>query len=360
MTVLNTADILAQEGFRTAPTMKERIIEASRLFNDGMTGKPFARARLIEAFSTSDFPTTLAKAFDVEAIQHFKQYTPEWSQFVDDFKVADFRPKKLRDLFGSNDFLDVNEGEEYKAGTLDETEYEIKAGKTGRAYGLTWELMLNGDFTELAKLPERLANAARKVEDTKVFEQFVTAQGPNTGFFKGETAPEVKPLNADNLQQAIEKIVVREKYDGELVDASNLILLVPPALQFKAKQILATTELEVTDGNKKVKIPNPFSGLVTLIVSRGLQKIDKSAKAAGTWYLFPGKGSENPALGKATLVGHESPDIRVKRDQGQSVGGGDIPIEEGSFKEDTTWYRGRHVTGGAALMPYATYVSTGS
>lgn len=360
MTVLNTADILAQEGFRTASTMKDRVIEAARLFNEGMTGKPFARARLTEAFSTSDFPVTLSKAFDVETIQHFKDYTPEWTGFVDEFKVADFRPKKLRDLFGDNEFLDVAEGEEYKAGTLDETEYEIRAAKTGRSYGLTWELMLNGDFTELAQLPKRLGNAARKKEDQAVFSQLVTATGPNTGFFKGETAPESKPLNADNLQQAIEKIVVREKYDGELVDATNLVLVVPPALQFKAKQILAVTELEVTDGNKKVKIPNPFAGLVTLIVSRNLQRIDKSAKAAGTWYVLPAKGSENPALGKATLVGHETPDIRVKRDQGQSVGGGDIPIEEGSFKDDSIWYRGRHVTGGATLMPYATYVSTGA
>ena len=60
------------------------------------------------------------------------------------------------------------------------------------------------------------------------------------------------------------------------------------------------------------------------------------------------------------LIGEEQPDIRVKRDQGERVGGGAVGIDEGSFNDDTIWYRGRHITGGAATDPIGTYVSTGS
>ena len=39
MTTLNTADILAQESFRTAPSLKTKIVEAAKLFNDGAAAK---------------------------------------------------------------------------------------------------------------------------------------------------------------------------------------------------------------------------------------------------------------------------------------------------------------------------------
>lgn len=50
----------------------------------------------------------------------------------------------------------------------------------------------------------------------------------------------------------------------------------------------------------------------------------------------------------------------MKADTGNSLGGGSLSPEDGSFEIDDIQYRVRHVLGGATLDPIATYVSNGS
>lgn len=361
MTALNTEEILATEGFRIAPTVKGRVLEAAKLFNEGMGGSNHAQYRLQEALSTSDFPIMLGKAFQVEAIQAQKDAIKEFEDFAYETKVDDFRPKKLIDLFGSEIFEDVAEGEEYKGGKLDETELEVSVGKTGRNFGLTWELRKNRQFTDLANFPKVLGNAAINTENKKVFELLVDAAGFKTSFF---TSVDNKPLTPDNLQAALQLLALNEDHRGDLVDLTNMVLLVGPALQFEANRIIGAAELEiqVTDGTKvtKTRVQNPFKGLVKVVVSRRMTTIDKSATRASSWALLPNKASATPSVIKASLVGEETVDIRVKRDQGDRIGGGAVSIEDGSFKDDTIWFRGRHIVGAAKGFDYAVYASKGA
>lgn len=120
MTIIELDKIMESEGFCTAPNLKSRVLEAAKLFNEGMAGsRPFAQPRLQEAFSTSDFPILLGKAFDVEVLAAYNDVTPELGNLATEKKVEDFEPKKLIDLFGGKDHLDdVAEKEEYKARNL--------------------------------------------------------------------------------------------------------------------------------------------------------------------------------------------------------------------------------------------------
>lgn len=363
MDILNTGDIIAKEGYRVAPTVKARMLEAAALFNQGVRKGGFAQARLQEAFSTSDFPTLLGMAFDIEVQQTYNTIQPEWSRLAKEAKLKDFRPKKLIDLNAGQDvFDDVAQGEEYKGKPLAETEYEISVGKTGRAYGLTFELRKNNDYQQLLDFPSILGRGARNTEDQKVFERFVTAAGPNTDFFKAANGNAVdnKPLTRDNLKAAYQAIVKRKNREGVPFRAlgTKLLLVVPAALLFDAEAALAPT---IPDPNGGINpIPNTLAGHFEVVLSDRLSMINTSAKADTTWFVLPAPSSANPALFKTTMLGEEQPDIRVKRDQGQRTGGGDVPVEEGSFNDDTIWYRGRHITGGAATEPIGTYASTGS
>jgi hypothetical protein len=364
MTILNTGDIIAQEGYRVAPSVKARILEAAKLFNEGARGVSHAAEyRLKEAFSTSDFPILLGKAFDIEVQATYKEITPEWRTFARETRLKDFRPKTIIDLNGGQDtFEDVAEGEEYKSTSLGEFTYEIGIGKTGRVYDLTFELRKNNDYSDLMDFPGRLATAARNTEDAKVFEKFVTAAGPNTAFFKAGNgnAPAALPLTRDNVQAAVKAIWKRKNREGVPFRAlgTKLLLVTSPALSFEAEMAVAPTIADPNGGPNP--IPNPLFGKVRAVVSDRIGIIDQSAKADTTWYILPDPASANPALYKATMLGEEQPDIRVKRDQGERVGGGAVGIDEGSFGDDTIKYRGRHITGGAATDPIGTYVSLGS
>lgn len=362
MSIIELDKIMESEGFRTAPNLLSRVLEAGKLFNEGMDGsKPFAGARLQEAFSTSDFPVLLGKAFDVEVLSSYEDVKPEWQNIATEKKVEDFEPKKLVDLFGGKDYLDdVAEKEEYKARDLSESEAQFKVGKTGNSFGLSWELRLRRRFSDLADFPGRLGAAARVTEDQKVFEAFVTVTGPNTAFFKAGNgnAPSNKVLNRANLKAAWVAISKRKDPEGNPVawGGGPLNLVIPRTLLFEAEEALVP-EIIGTAGEK---IPNPLFGKFKIIVSDRIAIIDKSANVDTSWYLLPPATAARPALVKGTLLGNEVPDIRVQRDQGDRVGGGALSVDDGSFKDDTIWYRARHVVGGSAIFPDATYASTGT
>ncbi|MCP3426022.1 Mu-like prophage major head subunit gpT family protein [Rothia sp. AR01] len=339
------------------------VLEAAKTFKAGLTGGFRAKANLQEAFTTADFPKLLAPALGIEALDLFRAHTPEWQGIVDTAGVPDFTEKPYVGLHDLDEFDDVAQGEEYKGAPLTETGYKIQVGKTGRAIGLTWELNLSRNWSTLAKLPQRLASAARRTEDAKVFGCLIDPRGgPSKTLFTGPSAPTRLPLTYDNLLTALGALRLRKGEDGQLIDVDRFTLVVHPALKTAAEAILNITEVQTTQGGTATKTGNGVrASIASLVAPRALAKYDTANKAETTWYLLPEPGSTTPAIAKVSLDGHEEPDLRVSNTQGlRAGGGGPIDPMQGSFKDDTIWYRGRHVTGGAALMPYAVYASQGS
>ena len=339
-------DILAKEGFRAAPSRDERVYEAAKLFAQGKSGADhFAQARLLEAFSTSDFPVLLGDAFAKKAVQAQKDAVKEFEPILVDVTVDDFKEHKLVDLWTGDAFEPVAQGGEYKGGTLDETDLKHQAGKHGKSYGLTWELRRNREFSALANFPKALGNGSIKGQNNAVADLLVKGSGWNPDFFD---TVETAKFSPESLDAALKALALRENHRGELVDTSDLVLIHGPALRGEVNRVLKATELEmqVTDGSKvtKTRIQNPFTNVVAPLESRAVGQRLGTAQATA-WALVQGKASDLPSIIRTLLSGEEAVDIRVKADQGQRVGGGAVSVEDGSFKDDTIWFRGRDVYG---------------
>ena len=369
MTILNTEELLVAEAWdaRNTPdaALLAKAVEASKLFNEGITGRnPFKHAMLKEALTRADFNLYLGKAFDIEMLAKYADYTPEWRQLAAETKVKNFKPKTFRDLFGGRGALDkVAEGAEYKERNKDSAEYEITAGKFGNTFKLTFELIKNDELDGLRSLPDDLAQGAIETEDKTAFEAFVSATGPNTAFFKtaNGNAPTALPFTRANVQAAyvaISKRKDKNNYPVRIASA-KLLIVVPAALLFDAEQIVNSPTIPDPNGGAGT-VPNPLAGKFKVVVSDYLTVVNVSAKADTTWYILPAPTSPRPALVVAKMIGEENPDIRVKADQGNRVGGGSIAPDEGSFGDDTITYRGRHIVGAGTLDPLLTYASTGS
>ena len=123
--------------------------------------------------------------------------------------------------------------------------------------------------------------------------------------------------------------------------------------------ILAIREIRTTVSGVETLTVNALAN-VSYVVEPMLDAFHTHAKAAGTWFVVPKPGGPKPALWTAKLRGHEQPDLRVKADQGNRVGGGAIAYDEGSFEIDTIEWRVRHVFGAQNGDPTFTYVSLGS
>lgn len=351
---------LAKEGFRAAPTRAEREFEAAKLFKEGKSGADhFKQATLLEAFGTDDFPILLGDAFSKQAVKAQKEAVKEFEPILTDVTVDDFNEHKLIDLWGNDAFETVLPGEEYKGGTLNESDLTHKNGKHGKSYGLTWELRRSRQFSALANFPKLLGNGSIKGQNNAVAALLTQANSWNTSYFGTVGTAALTP---ENLDAAIKALATTEDHRGDLVDVSQLVLVYGPASRTQANRILKAVELEmqVTDGTKvtKTRIANPFQNVVTPLESRTIGKL--LGNKPNGWALIQGKGSDLPSIIRTLLSGEESVDIRVKKDQGVRPGGGDVGVDEGSFNDDTIWFRGRDVYGIDKGFTTGVYASNGA
>jgi hypothetical protein len=177
----------------------------------------------------------------------------------------------------------------------------------------------------------------------------------NTGFFNvGNGNFGTLVLNAQNLQTVLTNLrTKRDTVSGAIIPTGTLQLVVGPALQFTAEQILNSTQIQKADGSGGFTYaPNPLAGKVELVVNE---------KQIGTsWIVMPKPGTTIRApFWFATLQGYETPDFRQKADGGRSISGGDVVLT-GSFDDDTIWFRGRAIMGAAFGDPTLTYGSDNS
>lgn len=356
---------------------------ADRMLEAAFTGQWGAEVRLAEAFtkpvseafSTSDFKLAAFAIIDTEMLRRYDVMQPVWQRYCDTTLVSDFRPKRLRmGADGMETFERVPEGTEYP---IDDATaamlYAIAVAKYGRRKALTWEAWKNNEaIDELGDLPGKLAVGARNTEALvavsnllKMDAKGLTATDINTGFFKSANgnAPTTLPLTRDNLKTVLDSMAVKKDQNGQTLVAPPLVVVIPKALEATMKAIVdpAYVRTEVVNGSTTTvtEVANPL-GAVEYVVEPMLDQVNKHAKAATTWFVVPKPGSARPALWVAKLRGYESPDLRIKADAGQRIGGGLISPLEGSFEIDDIQFRGRHIIGAQTASPTFTYASYGA
>lgn len=356
-----------------SPQRKQAIVEAARLLDRVFTqGDPRAAVLLQENLTTSDlFKSAVGDVLDQELLARYNELPSFWQNFASRTTVRNFKKKRLIDILGGRAALDlVPEQTPYPNTGYQRAERYIAVSKFGRRFGFSWEAGINDDIDELMTVPDAFAAASRATEDKAANDVLFNAAtgAPNTSFFYNhatdvdadgvvipngpDTTPTSLPLTDDNLQTAFAAVSTRKNAEGELVAPEGLILMVGPALQITAETILNTTEVRITSGSRTITTTNPVRGKVTLLVNPRLPGL--------AWFLLPKPTVARPSLAVAFLRGWETPDLRIKADTGNRVGGGAIDPSEGSFDDDSVAYRVRHVVGAAQADPLHTYASAGA
>lgn len=353
---------LSRRRRNTSPEYLAEVAKTAALVGRAFDGDRRAMLDISESLTTSDFPKLFGDVLDRELLAQYQQIEPVWPKFATRTVVKDFRPKHYLDLLGGRTALDlVKERGEYPARNLTEGDYTLSVAKYGARLPLTWEMLVNDDLDAFRTAPERLAQASRITEDKFATGLIATAAGPAAFFtsFPGSALLTGK-LTTDNLSAALTTVSTRKDSDGNPIMIDSVVLMVPPALEVTANTIVNAQLIRFKTTNQDMEVGNWLSGRVTVVVNPWLPVIDVSANAATTWYLLPAPSIARPALTMGFLRGFETPDLRVKADTGQRVGGGTIPAEEGSFDTDDIQYRLRHVTGGTTLDPIAAVASNGT
>jgi len=326
--------------------------------------------RIREAMTTSDFPLLFGDVLDRQVLAAYKATEPVWKSYVKQSTVRDFKDSYRFAITGGDDMLPrVAEKGEYLASDREETKYTLSVLKYGRQYDVSWETLINDDLGALKDTPERFARAAIRTEHTLVARSFAnltmagavhTAGGNLYSTNAAELNETAGALTIGFLEQGLEAMAGRTDANGMPIQCRAKYLVVPPALEMTARQIL-------TSANKMWAVGAVAMPTTNVLPQYGLQLIvDPYLPAAATlnltaasahtqWYLFADP-KEIAAIEFAHLQGHERPEICMKASDKVTIGGGAIGPMSGDFATDNVLYRVRLVFGGARMDWRATYM----
>lgn len=352
------------------PTQLRKLATVATLLNEARQGKFRAKLALQEAMSTSDFPALLGQVLDRQMLASYREYPTSYFNWVNRATVNDFREtERTKGLLGGEDDLPlVEELSEYPEASVDEsTPIRYRVQKFGRRFAMSWESVVNDRNGELKALPTKLANAARRTEAKFVTGLYVDANGPHAALYsaaKGNVVTGNPALSIAGLQAAFTALTAQRDENGNPIYIEAVELVIPPALEIIARNILNATELQVGEAGgtagQNLRTVNWMKNRTRLNIDPYHPLLAKTANGDTSWYLFANPNSGRPALELAFLTGHEEPELFVKTPNARRVGGGDVDAMDGDFETDGIQYKVRKVHGGARIDEKMTVSSNGS
>jgi len=326
--------------------------------------------KLKEAVTTTDFPGLLGFVIDREVLARYKVAVADWKSYFKLARLANFNTVERHKVVGNDNRLPlVAEKGEYLVSEVSEGYYSYKLAKYGRQFDISWESIINDILNAFEDVPARMANAAIRTEAFNATGTYVDAAGPNVLLFGAPIVDAADgaavtnlgtlALTIANLETTLELMAAQVDANGEPITVRGVHLVVPPALEFTARQILTSGFKQWTEGAVGVPVPYPTSNVVSQIgmklhVDPYIPIIDVSGNQATTWYVFA-EPSEGAAMEFGYLRGHESPEICMKASDKVTTGGAPISPMDGDFVSDNIFYRVRLVKGTCQLDPRFAY-----
>lgn len=332
-----------------------------------------------EAMTMSDFPQLFGFTVDRIILDTYQNWPQTWPQIARRRLVRDFRNIEVkRRAYGGGKRLErVPEHTEYPVVSLEEQNpITYKVNKFGEIMGFSWELGVGDVLGELDNIPQEFGQAARETENYAATELYVDAAGPHASLYTVGNANIVTgnpALSIAGLQQAFTVLATMKDEQGRPIFINAVTLVIPPALEVPARNILNATEILTntvggtvaglvnTSGvEQRLVAQNWMRNRLSLVVNPYIPMV-ATANGSTSWFLFADTtNNAGAALEMAFLMGREEPQIALKASDMVALGGQAIDPMEGSFKDDTINYRIRHIVGAARINAKMTVASNGS
>lgn len=249
----------------------------------GMSDTQIARAalnlqgRAAGAMSTSDFPIILGNTVNRRLLAEYALAPRTFQNWASKKTAKDFRTMTTARLGDMTGFSQVNEGSEYKYGSVGEASEAYKVAKYGEIVSITWETLVNDDLGAFNRLPQKIANAAARKQSDIMYAILSAnaAMSDGVALFHA-THKNLGTAGAIAIASLAEarQLMRNQKGVGDL-DFLNLTprtLVVGPAyeslaLQFTSSDYLPNTQSQV----------NPYKNLSVVVEPR---------ITGNVWYIF--------------------------------------------------------------------------
>lgn len=257
---------------------------------------------------TSDFGNILVDIAARSVLQGWEEAAETFHLWTKTGRLSDFKTAKRVGMGEFPSLREVRPGAEYKYITTGDRGETIRLATYGELFSITRQAILNDDLDQLTTVPRRMGEAARgtigdlvydtlinnpKLSDTKAL---FDASRKNL-FTGAPSALSIDALSKAKTAMALQKNQV-EGGKGRTLNIRPGFVLVPVALEDKAKQLIRSASVPGADSN--AGIDNPIRNFAEVIAEPRLD--DASATA---WYLAAKKGSDTIEV--AYLDGVELP-----------------------------------------------------
>ncbi len=318
---------------------------------------------LQEALTTSNFPLLFGDVLDRQILTAYRAVDPVWKAIVRIKTVNRLYPLIGGYRFaitGGDQYLqEVPEKGEYQASERKEAQYPVYCRKYGRQFDISWETLLADTLGALKDTPERFAKAATRTEHRLVTGTYADDVGTHAAgnLYENGVNEDVLALTIPNLEICLQRMSAFTDANGEPIMNRAKTLVVGPANEMNARQILTSAQKMWAEGTGATPTPWPTTNVIpqmglVLVVDPYLPVMH--ADAPGSWFLFADP-ADIAAIEVDYLEGHERPEICMKASDKVALGGGPINPMEGDFATDNIVYRVRECFGANKLDWRATY-----
>ncbi len=224
--------------------------------------------------------------------------------------VNDFKEFTRYRLTTNGRFEKVGPGGELKHATLSEEEYKNKLDTYGVMIAITRQMLINDDLGALTQIPSDIGYLAALAREREVFSLLLS--NPN-GFFSASNGNLLtgadSELGITGLEKAEELFRSQKNANGDPILIRPMVLLVPPALVVRARQLFNDQFVnETTPTGKPKPNSNPFVGMFRPVDSPFLSDPNMPNSSTTAWYLFAAP-SDLAAINVGYLRGRRLPTI---------------------------------------------------
>jgi hypothetical protein len=289
--------------------------------------------------TTGSFPSLLLDAANKTLLAAYEEATYTWSLWARQAaSVDDFKPINRIRMGESPDLEAIPEAQAYPEGVITDLRTSYRVEKYGKQFSVSWETVINDDLDALSRIPAMHGNAARRLQNKKVYEVLTSnptmadgfalfsASHPSGSNVSGSAgAPAVGTLNTGYQQMMLQRGLASDAILG----LTPAFLIVPPAYSATALEIVNSQSYNAANNNEGVVNIYGVNGVRPLQVV--VEPILHAASSVN-WYLAANT-NQIDTVELAFLNGEESPVLTSEQD----------------FDTDTYKYNVRQTFGVAAI-----------
>jgi hypothetical protein len=209
-----------------------------------------------------------------------------------------------------------------------------------------------------------------------VYSTFLGTSGPNTTLFNNTNKNIVNVANgaatnnpALSMSALSDALLILSRMvdeQGYPIQFDFVSLVVPPALEVIANNIINTTQVELTtdggDANRRLIARNWLAQRLRVVVNPYIPRYATVANGNTTWFLWARPDASpggRAAIWIQRLRGNEDPAIFVREPNARRLGAGGSNPLDGSFENDSIEWKVRHILNAGILDPKYAVVSDG-